>query len=166
LTAELVLPAFGVVVCPGVLETSLVDEVCRRRAEGALLAIGPRSPALDARLQESTFAASAAAAAALLPDVAAALGAALDALAGKAASRPSVAPAALSTTLFEDDTGRARVAFLINAASHTTQGRFGLAGLEGVVDALTGEVTRATGAEVSLVLEATSVRMLELDIET
>ena len=77
---------------------------------------------------------------------------------------PSVAcaPEAISVTVHHDDTGRARVAFVINPSARAVRAEVSLPGIARAVDALDGSEFRAKHSGFELPLPPHTVRLFEL----
>jgi beta-galactosidase len=172
LSSELTAKTPSVVICPGVLETTLIDAL-RARRNTPIIGVGPLWPERTAAWERAGFEQPGPETATTSQGsfvrhwrtAAQALEQLLAALATGAAARPHVAPETVSSSVFEDGARRPKVAFLINPGVQATPVRFSLPGLAAVTDALSGENYRASSSEVSLTLAACSVRMLELDVE-
>jgi beta-galactosidase len=155
-----------VVACAGGLEQEIRDTLARAVEAGRAISIGPYPAARDAIFQplEQPF---------HLPEggaVPSQLKLDDDALrdavrAAKAAlDLPSVtcAPDGISVTVHHDESGRARVAFVINPTARALRAELSLPGIARVVDALDGSEFRAKQGEFELPLEAHTVRLFEL----
>jgi len=155
-----------VVACAGGLEQEIRDSVTRALEAGRAVSIGPHAALRDAIFQplSEPF---------RIPEggpVPSQLGldgkALRDAVrAAKAAlDLPSIAcsPEGLSVTVHHDDTGQARVAFVINPSARALRAELSLPGIARMVDALDGSEFRAKEGTFELPLPPCTVRLFEL----
>jgi len=155
-----------VVACAGGLEREIRDTLTRAIEAGRAISIGPYPVERDAIFQplREPF---------RLPEggpVTSLLG--LDDAALREAVRtakaaldlPSIAcsPEGLSVTLHHDDTGQARVAFVINPTARALRAELSLPGVARAVDALDGSEFRAKQGDFELPLPPHTVRLFEL----
>lgn len=155
-----------IVACAGGLEREIRESLARGSAAGRAISIGPHLAARDAifRPLSEPF---------RVPEagpVPSQLGLGEDELrqavrAAKAAlglDSVQCTPEGVSVTLHKDDTGQARVAFLINPSPRAQRAELSLPGMARAVDALDGSEFRAKQGGFEVPLPPYTVRMLEL----
>jgi len=155
-----------VVACAGGLEREIRDTLARGVEGGRAISIGPHPAQRDAifkplpepfRIPENGAVPS------QLGLDEAALRQAVRA-AKSALELPSIAcsPEGLSVTVHHDESGQARVAFVINPTARALRAQLSLPGIARVVDALDGSEFRAKQGEFELPLPPQTVRLFEL----
>ena len=155
-----------VVACAGGLEQEIRDTLTRAIEAGRAISIGPYPVERDAifqPLREPFRLPEGGAVTSLLGLDDAALREAVR-TAKAALDLPSIAcsPEGLSVTLHHDDTGQARVAFVINPTARALRAELSLPGIARAVDALDGSEFRAKQGDFELPLPPHTVRLFEL----
>jgi beta-galactosidase len=155
-----------VVACAGGLEQEIRDALLRAEGAGRAISIGPHPVDRDAifRPLPEPFR--------LLEGGAVQSQLGLDETELRAAVRaaksslglPSVScsPEAISVTVHHDDTGQARVAFLINPTARALRAELSLPGIGRATDALDGSEFRAKQGQFDVPMPPHTVRLLEL----
>jgi len=155
-----------VIASAGGLEHEIRETLGRAMAAGRALSIGPYPVLRDAIFQpldEPFQVVEGGAVPSLLGLDEAELRAAVSA-AKTALGLPSFgcAPEGISVTVHHDDTGQARVAFVINPTARAVRAEVSLPGIARAVDALDGTEFRARQGEFELPLPPHTVRLFEL----
>ncbi|HEY0468135.1 MAG TPA: hypothetical protein VGC79_28245, partial [Polyangiaceae bacterium] len=158
--------AWTVVACAGGLEQEIRDSLARAMEAGRAISIGPYPVERDAifqPLREPFRIREGGAVPALLGFDESVIREAVRA-AKAALELPSVAcsPEGISVTLHHDDTGQARVAFVINPTPRALRAELSLPGIASAVDALDGSEFRAKQGDFELPLPPYTVRLFEL----
>ncbi|MCA9596349.1 MAG: beta-galactosidase [Myxococcales bacterium] len=167
LATSLATASWVIVSCTGGLEQELLEQLEAARHAGKNVTIGPYLPTRDHRMQPRERAADLGSSTAAVP-----LHLSLDSVAIEAAvvaarrdlALPTVVatPADVFATLHRDESGVARVMFVINASEHDLDATVTAAGAKEAKDALTGEHFHASLGALRLAVPKRHVRMLEL----
>jgi len=155
-----------VVACAGGLEQEIRDTLAGAAAAGRAISIGPYPAERDAifqplpepfRLPEGGAVPSQ-----LSLDDEALRNAVRAAKTALDLASVACSPEGISVTVHHDDTGQARVAFVINPTARALRAELSLPGIARAVDALDGSEFRARQGEFELPLPAHTVRLFEL----